>query len=217
VTAAKGVRLLNLTTGEVVSARCGRNGCAYCLPLNARRRAAAMQWVGVRRSITITEVASRDDEDPWQAARRRVNRVREYLQRESIDPGLWGYFIERGTQTGMVHAHVAQRGAQRLPKEALQEASHRAGAGWTRVEAIRQTGKFSAYVGKGFSAYVGKGFTQADAVDNLTLNGGRLGHFSRGYFKSPEGETLGVREAEKRAAEAFRTEEAGRWVIITTR
>jgi hypothetical protein len=207
---------MNMATGEVVPARCGRNRCAYCLPLNARRRAEAMRWAGVRRSITITEVADRDaaTEDAWQQARRKVNRVREYLLRKSVDPGSWGYFVERGAESGMVHVHVGQNGKNAVPKGALQEAAHRAGAGWTRVESIRQGKGFSQYVGKGFSAYVGKGFTAEDGQENLHLNGGRLGHFSRGFFGTVKGQTLGVREAEKLAAEALREGEAGRWVLV---
>jgi len=173
-----------------------------------------MHWAGVRRSVTITEVAARDDDDAWQTARRTVNRVREYLHRQSVDPGAWGYFIEEGSKTGMVHAHVGQHGPKPIPKDQLQEAAHRAGAGWTRVEAIRQGKGFAQYVGKGFASYVGKGFTTDDGQRNLALNGGRLGHFSRGFFRSPKGETLGVREAERRAAEALQTEESGPWVII---
>jgi hypothetical protein len=61
---------------------------------------------------------------------------------------------------------------------------------------------------------VGKGFTTTDALENLRLNGGRLGHFSRGFFLSPEGAILGVRAAEKMAAEAQRTDEAGTWLLM---
>lgn len=206
--------MVNTESGVVVPARCGRNGCPYCLPLNARRRAGAMAWVGCARSITVTEVAPRDDPEPWQTVRRRYRRIREYLQRESVDPGLWGVFVERGEETGMVHVHVAQRGPNPIPKDALQEASHRAGAGWTRIEKIRAGAQFSAYVGKGFSSYVGKGFSSANGHEALTLNGGRLGHFSRGFFVSPAGVTLGVRDAEKQAARARQGEDAGQWVLM---
>lgn len=207
--------MFNESSGLVVPARCARNVCAYCLPLNARRRALALAWAGVRRSITLTEVADRDDPEAWQTARRRVNRTREYLVRQSVDPGLWAVFVERGEDTGMVHAHIAQRGPRPVPKDALQEAAHRAGAGWSRIEAIRGTGDFSRYVGKSFSRYVGKSFAQDDAGDALRLNGGRIGHFSRGFFVSPDGRTIGVRSAEKHAVRAIRGEsETGRWVLV---
>lgn len=204
----------NDRSGEIVPARCGRNRCGYCLPLNARRRALAMAWVGCDRSITITNLADATDPDPWPTARRRYNRVREYLLRQSIDPGAWGVFIERGSRSGMVHAHVAQRGSEAVPKAALQEAAHRAGAGWTRIERIRSRSDFSSYVGKGFSTYVGKGFSAPNAHDALSLNGGRLGHFSRGFFRSASGATLAVREAEKQAAAARRDEDSGSWVLM---
>lgn len=207
--------MVNDETGVVSPARCGRNGCWYCLPLNARRRATALQWAGVRRSITLTEVADRDEGDPYQVVRRRVKRIREILCRQGIDPGLWGVFVERGSKTGMIHAHVAQNGPSPIPKELLNDASQRAGAGFSRIEAIRRSSGFSAYVGKGFAAYVGKGFTVEDGVSNLRLNGGRLGHFSRGFFgQTANGGNIGVRAAERLAAEAMRTDEAGKWVLM---
>lgn len=204
----------NTLTGEIAPARCGRNGCDYCLPLNAHRRARAMDWVGCHRSITITQVAPVDAEDLWQVSRRTYNRVREYLVREGVSPGAWGVFIERGEETGMVHAHVAQRGLEPIPKDVLQVAAHRAGAGWTRIERIRSRAGFGAYVGKGFAGYVGKGFSSETARDALGMNGGRLGHFSRGFFLSPTGVTLGVRDAERHAAQARRDEDAGTWVLM---
>lgn len=204
----------NDRSGEIVPARCGRNGCDYCLPLNARRRAGAMAWMGCDRSITLTNLADSDDDDPWPTARRRYNRIREYLLRESVEPGAWGVFIERGGSTGMVHAHVAQRGPSAIPKRVLQECAHRAGAGWTRIEKIRAGAGFSSYVGKGFSTYIGKGFSAANAHEALALNGGRLGHFSRGFFRSPAGVTLGVRDAERLASEARRDEGSGTWVLM---
>ncbi len=73
------------------------------------------------------------------------------------------------------------------------------------------------YVAKGFgiARYVGKSFSDdsADPLEALTLNGGRLGHFSRGFFKSEAGETLGVRQAEKLARRRDR-DEALTWVLV---
>lgn len=200
--------MVNTSTGLVVPARCGRNKCSYCLPLNAMRRAQAMKWAGVDRSITLTQVADTGDPDPWPTVRYRVNKMRELLKRDGLDPGLWGTFVERGSDTGMVHCHVGQHGPRRIPKEALQDVAHRVGAGWTRVERIRQGAGFASYVGKGFASYVGKGFHEASAEENLRLNGGRLGHFSRGFFGHLEGRPVGVREAERLAQEALRPADA---------
>jgi hypothetical protein len=199
---------MNVETGELVPARCGRNGCWYCLPLNARRRVLAVAMMRPTRTATITNAADPGDPDPWQTIRRRYNRTREYLTRMGVDPGWWSVFGERGSETGMVHVHIAQHGPKKLPKEALQEAAHKAGAGWTRVESVRDPGDLSAYGLKGFVA------DGEEPAKNLELNGGRLGHFSRGFFTSSEGETLGVRAAEKLAAELARGDEAGSWVLV---
>ena len=173
-----------------------------------------MRWAGVERALLVTNLADPADPDPWPTVRRRVNRVREYLQRQAVEPGAWGIFIERGSENGMVHAHIGQHG-KFIPKAALDEASNRAGAGLTTIERVKSSSSLTRYVGKGFSSYVGKGFTATDATANLALNGGRLGHFSRGFFgKSDSGANLGVREAERLAAADDRPAEAGTWVLM---
>jgi hypothetical protein len=94
--------------------------------------------------------------------------------------------------------------------------AHKVGIGWTRIERVRSSTNIGAYVGKGFgiSTYVGKGFTATDTnpLDALALNGGRLGHFSRGFFKSADGATLPVRAAEKQACAS--EDGAGSWVLV---
>jgi hypothetical protein len=175
-----------------------------------------MKWAGVDRSLTLTQVAPTGDSDPWPAVRYRVNKMRELLRRDGVEPGLWGYFVERGSETGMVHCHVGQHGPRRIPKEALQDVAHRVGAGWTRVERIRQGAGFASYVGKGFASYVGKGFHADDAAENLRLNGGRLGHFSRGFFGHLEGRAIPVREAERLAQQSLKKDDQddGSWVFM---
>lgn len=207
---------VNVETGQVVPSRCGRNGCAYCLPVNAGKRIDAVVLMQPRRTITITNLAKCDDPDPWQEVRRKVNRTREFLKKAKVDPGLWGIFVEKGKETGMVHAHIVQNGEKRIPKEALSDAASSAGCGWTRVEAVRNSGKISDYVGKGFgiSRYVGKSFSEGegDPLAALRLNGGRIGHFSRGFFRDPSsGAIIGVREAEKIAATLRRNGEGSKW------
>lgn len=216
-----GWSLYNDETGQILPARCGRNGCDYCLPLNAVRRARAVAMMLPKRTLTLTNVADSAAEDPWQQARVNINRTREYLKRSGVDPGSWATFVERGSKTGMVHAHIAQTGSRPIPKDVLQECAHRAGIGWTRIEAVRKTGDLSRYVGKGFgiAGYGVKTFgddAETDPREALRLNGGRIGHFSRGFFLSAAGAKLPVREAEKLAARLAREsrDEGGRWVLI---
>src|SRR5579883_526421 len=64
-----GWAFLNALTGETVPARCGRNRCAYCLRVNARRRARAIAWAGPERAILLTLVG-----DDWQTVRPRMYR-----------------------------------------------------------------------------------------------------------------------------------------------
>lgn len=58
--------------------------------------------------------------------------------------------------------------------------------------------------------------TEVDPSEALRINGGRLGHQTRGFFRSPSGETLPVREAERRALRAkMGAEEGGRqWRLV---
>jgi hypothetical protein len=62
--------------------------------------------------------------------------------------------------------------------------------------------------GKGFATYASKGYRD-DAEDALRLNGGRVGHFSRGFFPN------GVRRAEVDSLAAWSTtsEEPSPWFI----
>jgi hypothetical protein len=194
---------VNVVTGEVAWARCGRLACAPCSVLNARRRSAAIAWAEPRRAITVTLLADAGDEDPWQTARRRWNRTREYLKRLSIDPGETVLHLEPNPKGTGYHGHVWQHSDSPIPKVALQEAAHRAGAGWTRIEAIRSRRSAGAYGLKGMG-YGLKGVTEESPREYLRVNGGRLTHQSRGFFRG-----LGVRDAEREASGS-----GGQWAVL---
>lgn len=196
----RGMVFLNLTTGQVVAARCGKLSCAYCAKRNAYRRSLAIALAKPERALTLTLVADAEEADPWAVARRRVNRTREWLKRAGVAPGEWVTHVEPNPQGTGFHAHIWQHGSF-LPKDALQEAGHHAGTGWTRIEKIRQGASAASYGLKGMS-YGLKGVTgQADAstAEYLRVNGGRLTHQSRAFFRGPKGETLPVRQAESAA------------------
>jgi hypothetical protein len=214
----RGMVFLNLTTGQVVPARCGKLSCAYCAKRNAYRRSLAIALAKPERALTLTLVADADEQDPWAVARRRVNRTREWLKRMNVDPGQWVTHVEPNPQGTGFHAHIWQHGSF-IAKAALQEAGHHAGTGWTRVERVRQTASAASYGLKGMS-YGLKGVTgqqDASTVEYLRVNGGRLTHQSRAFFRGADGETLPVRQAEYAAlrANGSITEGAGTWTIMT--
>lgn len=210
-----GMVYLNLQSGETRPARCGRNACDYCLRVNAKRRALAIAWARPEREIRLSLLAEPDDAHPWQTARRRYRRMREYLRRWSVDPGEWGLMLERNPQGTGYHGHVIQHGPK-VNKDALDQAAFRAGAGLTRVRKVRDVGSLSSYGLKGaaLAAYGLKG-TQDHGETFLDLNGGRLGHFTPGFFRSPSGATMGVRAAERQALRAVYGTSEGEWTLAT--
>lgn len=216
--ARKGMVFLNLSTGAVVPARCGRLACSYCLARNARRRALAIAYSRPEREFRLSLVADAGDPDPWQTARYRINKTREYLKKWKEDPGLWGFHVEPNPEGTGYHAHGVQHGRKKMNKDALDQASFRAGAGLTRVRKVQHVDGLSEYGLKGaaVAAYGLKG--ALEGTEYLRLNGGRLGHYSRGFFRGPEGATLPVRVAETLALRAlYGEQEQGAWTLMTER
>jgi hypothetical protein len=213
-----GMVFLNLVTGETRPARCGRNLCAYCLTKNARRRGLAIAYARPQRELRLSLVADAGDPDPFQTARYRINKTREYLKRWKEPVGLWGWHVEPNPEGTGYHAHAVQHGPRKINKDALDQASFRAGAGLTRVRKVQHVDGLAEYGLKGaaLAAYGLKGATEG--TEYLRLNGGRLGHYSRGFFRSQDGETIAVRLAERLAMTAlYGEQEAGAWTLMTDR
>jgi hypothetical protein len=113
----------------------------------------------------------------WQETRLAVRMWLEHLRRKGYAMHvLW--VVERGSQTGMKHVHVVQRG-DFIPKAVL-EASWPHGS--TQIAAAR--GAASDYLAKGVITYLGKGVDgDGDQIEaHMNLNGGRAAHWSRGFF-----------------------------------
>lgn len=210
--ARRGLVYLNLSTGETRPARCGRLACDYCATRNAFRRSLAIALAQPQRAITLTLLADAGDPDPWPTVRRRYRRVREWLKRMDVPPGEWVVHVEQNPQQTGYHGHIWQHGPK-IPKAALQEAAHRAGAGWSRIEWLRSASGAAGYGLKGIS-YGLKG-TDSDPSEYLRLNGGRLTHQSPGFFRSVEGDTVAVRVAEALALRAAFGEVEGSWTVTT--
>jgi hypothetical protein len=209
--------MLDYASGEWRPARCGRLACPVCVRVEAMIRAAAIWLAKPRRAIRVSLVADAGDPDPWPTVRYRMNKLREHYGRLVGDLGDWCYSVEPNPRGTGFHAHVWQHGPAKVDAAALDECSARAGAGLCRVETVRSVGKAAQY---GLKALRGAGYslkgTDDDPADFLRVNGNRLTHQSRGFFRSADGATLAVRKAESAALTAlFGEREPGRWALVS--
>lgn len=189
--------MINAETGETRPMRCQRNGCPDCIGVNAWRRSLAVRYVEPTHELTVTTTDLHGAAEPWPEVQDRLRVLRQAAKRDGVDLGAFGTYLEQGSRSGMTHAHIVVKDGHRLDFDWLRRRLVSAGFGQRfTYSAIKSDAEFSAYVGKGFAAYAVKGY-RADADDALRLNGGRVGHFSRGFFPD------GVRRAEVESLAAF--------------
>lgn len=145
---------------------------------------------------------------PWPEVQDGLRVLRQAAKRDGVALGAFGTYVEQGSKSGMTHAHIVVKDGHRLDFDWLRRRLETAGFG-TRLtySVIKSDAEFSAYVGKGFAAYAVKGYRN-DADDALRLNGGRVGHFSGGFFPD------GVRRAEVASLAAYSeaTGEPSPWI-----
>lgn len=196
--------IIELYSGQVYPDRCRASQCAFCLPLNARRRCLAITYAAPTRMIRLSWVASESDQSPCDTARTRVGLMRRNLIRMGYAPGEWSWTIECNPKETGYHAHMLQRGPS-IPQRKLQEACMRGGAGIPWIKRIERQGVWTSRYGlKGFGAdgYGLKGFRpNGDAKEALRINNGRMEHHSRGFF-AIEGDAIGARKMESLALAA---------------
>jgi hypothetical protein len=212
-----GLVYLDYVSGEVRPARCRRLACPFCVRVQARVRAAAIWLAKPRRAVRVSLVAEASDPEPWPVARYRMNKIREHYERLVGDLGEWTYSVEANPEGTGFHAHAWQHGTTKIDMQGLDDASARAGAGFCNVQTVRSTSAASVY---GLKALRGLGYglkgAESEPLDFLRLNGGRLTHQSRGFYRSEAGARLGVRGAETAALRALCGErEDGRWGLVT--
>lgn len=200
-----GRMVLELHSGAMYPDRCRASRCAFCLPLNARRRCLAITLARPRRMIRLSLLADDGDADPCTTALIRVKRIRQALFRMGIEPGEWSFTIERNPKGTGYHAHCLQTGPY-IPQDQLQVACERARAGIPYINAIKREGIWTSRYGtKGFGAdgYGLKTFRpNAEAAEALRINHGRIEHHSRGFF-AIDGDVLRVRDMERAAISAM--------------
>lgn len=156
--------------------------------------------------IRLSLMAPEGDPDPLQTARIRMRRIHQALGRKGIQSGEWSWTLEHNPLDSGYHAHVLQHGPF-LDQGLLQVACHKAGAGIPYINAIKRTpGKSARYGMKGFGAdgYGLKKFrAEGDAQLALRINGDRLEHHTRAFFRI-NGNAAPLKEVERAAiAEQF--------------
>ena len=177
--------------------RCQRNGCPDCIGTNAFRRSLAVQHVEPSHELTLTTTDLHAADEPWPQVQDRLRVLRQASKRDGVALGAFGTYVEQGSKSGMTHAHVVVKDGRRLDFDWLRARLVSAGfAPRFTYSEIRSGGEIASYVGKGFASYATKGY-RSDAEDALRLNGGRVGHFSRGFFPD------GVRRAEVESLAAW--------------
>lgn len=201
--------VVELYSGQVFPDRCRANTCAFCVPLNARRRCLAITMASPVRMIRLSWVAQSTDDSPCRTALIRIKRTRQALKRMGIDPGEWCFTLERNPNDTGYHAHCLQTGGF-IPQDQLQIACERGGAGIPFINAIKRTGIWTSRYGlKGFGAdgYGLKTFRPTgNPTEALRLNNGRLEHHTRGFYNF-DGEILRVRDMERAAIAAMNADQ----------
>ena len=172
---------VDVTTGEVAWVPSCKNArCRSCSRrVSARtfalaRRVADLEgdgggWV---RFITLTQAP-----EGWAETRHAVKMWLKTLRRQGYAMHvLW--VVEKGSETGMKHIHVVQRG-DFIPKAVLSESWP---YGSTQIAAARSAA--ADYLAKGVIRYVAKGLDgDGESIEeHMNLNGGRAAHWSREFF-----------------------------------
>jgi hypothetical protein len=208
--------VLELYSGQAFPDRCRRLRCAFCLPLNARRRTLAITLARPVRMIRLSLVADAQDQSVCDTALIRVKRVKQALKRKGINPGEWCFTIEKNPKGTGYHAHCLQTGGY-IAQRALQAACTSAGAGFPDIRAIKREGIWTSRYGlKGFGAdgYGLKTFRpNGDPAEALRLNNGRLEHHSRGFY-SFDGEVLPVKQMERAAVATLNADQPKAFIAM---
>lgn len=166
-------------TGEFWPADCDTGTCPTCGINRARVRARLVtercRQVEHPRFVTLTNAP-----EDWQQRRGQVRDLARRLRAHGYRCE-WIWVTERGGKSGMVHVHAIQHGDY-VPQAELAELW-----GGRRVDIRSAQPRHGEYISKSagrVAGYVGKS-ASVDLEAALSLNGGRLHHWSRQFFGMP--------------------------------
>jgi hypothetical protein len=207
-------RWVNTETGEWFWDRCKRQTCLVCGPRIAFATAGAIALAEPERLVRYSLVG-----EDWQTIRSRLFRVRYRVRQDGFR---WeeAYHVERNPKGTGHHVHAYQHG-EFVPQARLQELCRREGLGYPDIRSFRTTGELGAAYGlKAATGYGLKDAQRPEAlVEYLRLNGGRLVHTSRAFWRDGQngGRIRGVRSARHVAQVrryGSRDWEAGVWKLV---
>lgn len=165
--------------------RCDTNLCPDCGPWRGLRVRDAIARSGADWLITLTRAG-----ECWADAHSRMRRLAEALRRRGITP-CWTYVVE-ADQSGL-HVHVLHRGSVGDPGVLDGLASD---AGFGLITDVRPVTDVRSAAGYILKAAIGDEQRVGLALpEHLEMNGGRLLHHSRGFFRSAEGSPQTFTEA----------------------
>lgn len=203
------VRVLDLSTGEVVGLPCKSWRCDSCSVTNARafskrlRLGLSESAVSDRERPKLLTLTSRPGEAAWVSRRllgRRFAELRRHLQRAF--PGVtinYAGSVEL-TRAGSIHLHVVLRGVPFLPQAVWSRLAARVGLGYiVDVRAVKSAEGMAGYLTKQLGSY-------------LTKQAGSLGwppHFRRIRFSQAWAEGW-----EPRRRRCRQPEDQSTWVFM---
>lgn len=171
-------RRVNIDTGEWFFDRCKRHSCEVCGPKAAFVTALAIGLVEPERFVRFSLVG-----EDWQTVRRRVRRVAFELRHEGFS---WNccWHVERNPRGTGHHVHAYQWG-DFVAQSKLQTVCSGNGMGYPDIRKWEQVGTRGTMYGmKHAVGYGMKGASTREGLSEyLALNGGRLVHASRGFWR----------------------------------
>lgn len=187
-------------------ARCGANFCPYCAPINAGLIAKAMALAAPQRMLRVSLVPS-----DFRRTRPMMHALTKWMRRNYGTVEL-AYSVEPNPKGTGNHLHAWQHGPNKIPQAALQEACHRSGFGFPDIRKWTDRGGKTGYGLKG----IGYGMKADDLEVFLELNGNRLVHATRNFYRDgAHGERLTLAEAKEKVRPE--SDDCGPWVLRAER
>jgi len=175
---------------QPVPFRCSQNTCSSCAPVNALQVAGALAMADPRRAVRVSGLP-----DCWEEVRRRINRLIQRIRRSGY-AFEWAFHREVNPNNNGSHVHGWQCGDY-IPQPLLQDSCDAVGLG---LPDIRRFDAKGAPITYGMKMVLPPANTPpeqaaADLRTYLDLNGNRLVHATRGFWRDEQGRVTTLRAA----------------------